>query len=188
MARSAKLLIVSHLQFSTRMYYRGRKCKKHNNENDNQAQPVNTEKYNFKICVSYCQYFIHPSTDLAINGASDAVLNTTYNYSVSNSPASGISYNWNMGANATSATSTSATPSTKWTAIGFKNMSVAISNGSCVAATTGYSYGSGVQYGQTTCYHSERSITVWFKYQSTECVTTDYRRLYFKNGYSCYWC
>jgi hypothetical protein len=78
---------------------------------------------------------IRPSTELTINGVSDAVLNTTYNYSVSNSPASDISYNWNMGANATPATSTSATPSTKWTAVGFKNMSVAISNGSCVAAT-----------------------------------------------------
>ena len=55
---------------------------------------------------------IRPSTELAINNASDVVLNSTYNYSVSNSPASGISYNRNMGANATSATSTSATPST----------------------------------------------------------------------------
>jgi hypothetical protein len=78
---------------------------------------------------------VRPLTELFINGASDAVLNSTYNYFVSNSPASGISYNWNMGANATTATSTSATPSTKWTTTGNKNISVAISNGTRVVAT-----------------------------------------------------
>jgi len=55
---------------------------------------------------------ILPSTEPVIDGASDTVLNSTYNYSVSNGPASGISYDRNKGANATAATSTSATHST----------------------------------------------------------------------------
>ncbi|OQP57560.1 carbohydrate binding domain-containing protein [Niastella populi] len=78
---------------------------------------------------------LHPQTDMAINGASSAVLNATYNYSVSNGPSSGITYNWSMGADASTATSTSATPSTKWTSAGNKIMSVVISNSSCVVAT-----------------------------------------------------
>ncbi len=78
---------------------------------------------------------LHPQTDMAIDGASSAVLNSTYNYSVSNSPSSGITYNWSMGADASTATSTSATPSTKWTSSGNKTMSVVISNSSCVVAT-----------------------------------------------------
>jgi len=40
-----------------------------------------------------------------------------------------------MGAGATPATSTSATPSTKWTTVGTKIMTVAISNTSCVVTT-----------------------------------------------------
>jgi hypothetical protein len=78
---------------------------------------------------------LHPQTDMAINGTASAVLNSTYNYSVSNSPSSGITYNWNMGADASTTSSTSATPSTKWTSTGNKNMSVVISNSSCVVAT-----------------------------------------------------
>jgi len=78
---------------------------------------------------------MHPQTDLAISGNVTPQVNSTYNYSVSNSPASGISYNWNFGANATPATSTSATPSATWNTIGSKNMSVTISNTSCLVAT-----------------------------------------------------
>jgi hypothetical protein len=78
---------------------------------------------------------LHPQTDMAIDGASSAVLNAAYNYSVSNSPSSGITYNWSMGTDASTATSTSATPSTKWTSAGEKTMSVVISNSSCVVAT-----------------------------------------------------
>ncbi len=78
---------------------------------------------------------LHPQTDMAISGATSAVLNSTYNYSVSNSPSSGITYNWSMGSDASTATSTSATPSTKWTSAGNKTMSVVISNSSCVVAT-----------------------------------------------------
>jgi hypothetical protein len=78
---------------------------------------------------------LHPQTDMAISGAASAVLNATYNYSVSNSPSSGITYNWNMGADAGTATSSSATPSTNWTTSGIKTMTVVISNSSCVVAT-----------------------------------------------------
>lgn len=102
-------------------------------KNINIAFTDNNNQTTFGVLIDDIE--IRPSTEMSINGASDAVLNSTYNYSVSNSPASGISYNWNMGANATPATSTSATPSTKWTSTGSKNMSVAISNGSCVVAT-----------------------------------------------------
>jgi hypothetical protein len=78
---------------------------------------------------------LHPQTDMAISGAASAVLNATYNYSVSNSPSSGITYNWNMGADAGTATSSSATPSTNWTTSGIKTMTVVISNSSCVVVT-----------------------------------------------------
>ena len=78
-----------------------------------------------------------PQTDMAINGATSAVvgIGAAYNYSVSNSPASGITYNWSMGANATTATSSSATPSTSWTTTGNKDLSVVISNATCVVTT-----------------------------------------------------
>jgi hypothetical protein len=78
---------------------------------------------------------LHPQTDMAISGATSAVIGTTYNYSVSNSPSSGITYNWDMGANANNATSTSATPSTSWSATGNKNLSVTISNSTCVVTS-----------------------------------------------------
>jgi hypothetical protein len=78
---------------------------------------------------------MHPQTDLAISGNATPMVNTTSNYSVSNSPSGGISYNWSFGAGATPATSTSATPAAKWTTTGSKNMSVTISNSSCQVAT-----------------------------------------------------
>jgi hypothetical protein len=78
---------------------------------------------------------LHPQTDMTINGATNAVLNSTYNYSISNAPSSGITYTWSMGADAGTATSTSATPSTNWTSTGNKAMSVVISNSTCVVAT-----------------------------------------------------
>jgi hypothetical protein len=78
---------------------------------------------------------LHPETDMAISGATSAVIGTTYNYSVSNSPSSGITYNWNMGANANNATSTSATPSTSWSATGNKTLIVTISNSTCVVTS-----------------------------------------------------
>lgn len=78
---------------------------------------------------------LHPQTDMAISGATTATVGSAYNYSVSNSPASGISYNWSMGANATTATSSSATPSTSWTAAGSKSLNVTISNSSCVVTS-----------------------------------------------------
>jgi hypothetical protein len=78
-----------------------------------------------------------PQTDMAISGATSAVvgIGAAYNYSVSNSPASGITYNWSMGANATTATSSSATPSTSWTTTGNKDLSVVVSNATCVVTT-----------------------------------------------------
>lgn len=78
---------------------------------------------------------LHPQTDMDISGATSATVGATYSYSVSNSPASGISYNWSMGANATTATSSSATPSTGWTTTGSKSLTVTISNASCVVAS-----------------------------------------------------
>jgi hypothetical protein len=78
---------------------------------------------------------LHPQTDMALSGITAATLNSTYSYAISNAPASGISYNWNLGANSTPGTSTAASPSVKWTATGGKNLSVDISNGTCVVAT-----------------------------------------------------
>jgi hypothetical protein len=78
---------------------------------------------------------LHPQTDMAISGATTTVINNTTDYSVSNSPAAGISYNWSFGSGSTPATSTLANPTTKWSTAGTKNMSVAISNGSCLVAT-----------------------------------------------------
>ncbi|AEW01492.1 hypothetical protein A4D02_05735 [Niastella koreensis] len=78
---------------------------------------------------------LHPQSDMAISGNTTAVVNTTNAYSVSNSPASGITYNWSFGASSTPATSTAATPSTKWTTEGSKSVSVAISNASCLVTT-----------------------------------------------------
>ncbi|WP_166437259.1 T9SS type A sorting domain-containing protein [Niastella caeni] len=78
---------------------------------------------------------LRPQTELAISGSTSALVGATYNYAVSNSPAAGITYNWSMGANATNASSTSATPSTGWTTAGNKTMSVSISNSSCVVTS-----------------------------------------------------
>lgn len=78
---------------------------------------------------------MHPQTDLAISGNTAAMINNTYAYSVSNSPSSGITYNWSLGTSATTATSTEATPSTQWTTAGTKNVTVDISNSSCLVAT-----------------------------------------------------
>lgn len=78
---------------------------------------------------------LHPHSEMAISGTTVATINTSYSYAVSNSPSTGITYNWSMGADATQATSTSATPSTKWTTAGAKNVTVAISNSSCVVTT-----------------------------------------------------
>jgi len=78
---------------------------------------------------------MHPQIDMAISGNTLAIVNSTNAYAVSNSPSSGITYNWSLGANATSATSTAATPSTQWTASGSKSVSVAISNSSCLVTT-----------------------------------------------------
>jgi hypothetical protein len=78
---------------------------------------------------------MHPQTALAISGNASAVVNSTNAYAVSNSPSSGISYNWNFGANATPATSTAATPATKWTTIGSQPVTVDISNASCLVTT-----------------------------------------------------
>ncbi|HEY8894690.1 MAG TPA: hypothetical protein VIM79_07735, partial [Niastella sp.] len=78
---------------------------------------------------------LHPQTDMAISGVTSATVGTAYSYSVSNSPASGITYNWSMGANATTATSSAATPSTSWTTTGSKSLSVSISNGTCVVTS-----------------------------------------------------
>jgi hypothetical protein len=77
---------------------------------------------------------LHPQTDMTISGATTAVQTTSYTYSVSNS-VSGISYNWSMGADATTPTSSSATASTSWTSTGTKNVNVVISNATCVFAT-----------------------------------------------------
>jgi hypothetical protein len=80
---------------------------------------------------------LHPQTDMAISGATTAVVGTgaAYSYSVSNTPSSSFTYNWSMGANATNATSTLAAPSTSWTTTGTKNLSVVISNSTCVVTT-----------------------------------------------------
>ncbi|MFL5745867.1 MAG: T9SS type A sorting domain-containing protein [Niastella sp.] len=78
---------------------------------------------------------MHLQTDMAISGNTVAMVNSTNAYSVGNSPSSGITYNWSFGANATPATSTAATPSTKWTAAGSKSVSVVISNSSCLVTT-----------------------------------------------------
>ena len=78
---------------------------------------------------------LHPQTDMAISGTTSAVVGSSYNFSVSNSPSSGITYNWSMGANAATASSTSATPSTSWSATGNKNLSVSISNSTCVVTS-----------------------------------------------------
>jgi hypothetical protein len=82
-----------------------------NDKNTNLSISDNNNHTTFGVLIDDIE--VRPSTEQTINGASNAVLNTTYNYSVSNAPSSGISYNWNLGANATPATSTSATPSTK---------------------------------------------------------------------------
>ncbi|OQP47428.1 hypothetical protein A4H97_08000 [Niastella yeongjuensis] len=78
---------------------------------------------------------MHPQSSLAISGNTAPLVNNTYNYSVSNSPSSGITYNWSFGSGATPATSTAATPSAKWTTTGDKSLSVTISNTTCQVAT-----------------------------------------------------
>jgi hypothetical protein len=80
---------------------------------------------------------IHPAADMTISGligSSSALLNTTYSYSVLNSPAN-VSYSWSFDAGSTPGTSTSATPSVSWSTIGTKSITVAVSNDVCTIAT-----------------------------------------------------
>ena len=78
---------------------------------------------------------MHPQIAMAISGNTVAVVNSTNAYSVSNSPSSGITYNWSFGANATLDASTAVTPSNQWTTAGSKSVSVVISNSSCLVTT-----------------------------------------------------
>jgi hypothetical protein len=78
---------------------------------------------------------LHPSSDMTISGTTAATVGSSYNYSVVNSPSSGITYNWNNGADATPATSTAASPLVSWSVAGNKSMSVAISNNTCVVTS-----------------------------------------------------
>ncbi|WP_165836426.1 PKD domain-containing protein [Taibaiella soli] len=57
--------------------------------------------------------------------------NVNQTFTVSNLPASGITYNWSFGTNATPATSTASNPSVSWSTIGLQQVRCILSNGSC---------------------------------------------------------
>lgn len=78
---------------------------------------------------------LHPATDMTLSGSISAAISLPYAYSVSNAPASGVSYNWSFGSNATPTSSITATPSVNWSTTGNKPVTVALSNGTCVVAT-----------------------------------------------------
>jgi hypothetical protein len=79
---------------------------------------------------------LSPQTSWSITGPTLVALGQNNSYSVANAPASGVSYSWNFGANATPGTSTAAAPSNiSWSTIGNKALSVALSNGTCVVTT-----------------------------------------------------
>ncbi|HXO75754.1 MAG TPA: DUF642 domain-containing protein, partial [Puia sp.] len=66
---------------------------------------------------------------LSINGPVTSGVSTPNNFSLTNSPA-GASYNWAFSADASSASSTSATPTgISWASIGSKSVTASISNG-----------------------------------------------------------
>jgi hypothetical protein len=95
----------------------------------------NNNHTTYGVVIDDVELRIQPA--MTISGPTTAVVGTgaAYSYSVSNIPSSSFTYNWSLGANATNATSTSATPSTSWTTTGTKNLSVAISNSTCVVTT-----------------------------------------------------
>jgi len=71
-----------------------------------------------------------------ITGPTTSAVAAPNNFSLANSPASGVSYSWSFPGGATPATSTSANPlGVKWSSMGAKLVSVAIGNGSCTMAT-----------------------------------------------------
>lgn len=72
---------------------------------------------------------------LSINGPGTSGVSTPNNFSLTNSPAS-VSYNWAFSADASSASSGSATPTgITWASLGSKNVTVSVSNGTCTMAS-----------------------------------------------------
>lgn len=78
---------------------------------------------------------LHPTSTLSINGSGSPTMNVNGAYSVSNIPASGISYSWNFIDHATPVTATTAAPTVKWTTSGDRDITVGLSNGTCTIAT-----------------------------------------------------
>ncbi|HVU53504.1 MAG TPA: T9SS type A sorting domain-containing protein [Puia sp.] len=72
---------------------------------------------------------------ISINGPTTSGVSTPNNFSLNNAPA-GTSYNWSFSADANHASSTNAAPTgISWASLGVKNVSVALSNGTCTMAT-----------------------------------------------------
>jgi hypothetical protein len=72
---------------------------------------------------------------ISINGPTTTGVAALNNFSLNNAPA-GVSYNWSFSADANHASSTNAAPSgISWASLGAKNVSVALSNGTCTMAT-----------------------------------------------------
>jgi len=72
---------------------------------------------------------------LSIAGPATSGISTPNNFSLTNSPA-GVSYSWSFSADASQASSTSATPSNiSWASLGTKNVNVAVSNSVCMMAS-----------------------------------------------------
>ena len=76
------------------------------------------------------------STNLiSINGPATSGVSTPNNFSLVNSPA-GASYNWSFSGDASSTSSSSATPTgISWASMGSKNVTASISNSTCTMAT-----------------------------------------------------
>lgn len=75
------------------------------------------------------------ASPISISGPSSSAVSVANSYSLSNVPASGVSYNWSFSGGGSPGSSHSANPSVSWATTGSKNVSVAVSNGSCTVAS-----------------------------------------------------
>jgi hypothetical protein len=78
---------------------------------------------------------LQPTNAFSINGSSSPTMNVNAVYSTVNTPSTGLNYNWNFIDHASPLTSTAAAPSVKWSTTGGRDITVALSNGTCTVAT-----------------------------------------------------
>jgi len=90
----------------------------------------------YGVVLSDIQLAPAASNALSISGPATSVVASPNNFSLTNSPSSGVIYNWSFAGGATPSSSSIAAPlGVKWSSMGTKAITVAIGNGTCTMAS-----------------------------------------------------